>query len=50
MDSEKQQLADDTPEVDVEVEEKKYVLFGVEDVPSPPVCFLFGLQVGFFAV
>lgn len=21
------------------------VLYGVEDVPSPPMCFLFGLQV-----
>lgn len=21
------------------------VLYGVEDVPSPPLCFLFGLQV-----
>ncbi|XP_060600866.1 solute carrier family 23 member 2-like [Ruditapes philippinarum] len=43
MDSERK-TADGTPEADVEVEETKYVLYGVEDVPSPPVCFIFGLQ------
>jgi hypothetical protein len=45
MDSERK-TADGTPEV--EVEETKYVLYGVEDVPSPPVCFIFGLQVRFW--
>ena len=38
---------DDTSKEDVEVEKLKYVLYDVEDVPSPPVCFLFGLQVRF---
>ncbi|XP_053406924.1 solute carrier family 23 member 2-like [Mercenaria mercenaria] len=31
-------------DVNVDVEKPRYVLYGVEDVPSPPVCFLFGLQ------
>ena len=40
-----QKKSDDRTKEYVEDGEANYVLYGVEDVPSPPVCFLFGLQV-----
>ena len=50
MDAERNKPDNKSKEYNIEDEEANYVLYDVEDVPSPPVCFLFGLQVRFFAL
>ena len=41
---------DTVKETDEPVTQSGSVLYGVEDVPSPLLCFLFGLQVHFYTV